>query len=71
MKKVLFVICLVFSLQSCYTEGTEKVQEQQGMGGDVYVKEFVYKNHSYLEFKDNAIKGQGWVHNPECDCFNK
>ena len=71
MKKVLFVICLVFSLQSCYTEGTKSIQENQGIGGDVYIKEIVYKNHSYLEFKDSGMYGQGWVHNPDCKCFNK
>jgi len=71
MKKLLLGICLVFSLQSCYTEGTKNVTGNQGMMGNIYVKEIVYKNHSYLEFKDSGMKGQGWVHNPDCECLNK
>lgn len=69
MKKILliFISCLV--LTGCFTDGTKPLNNDKGIGGEVYIKEIIYKNHSYLEFKDNGIYGQGWVHNPDCKCF--
>lgn len=65
MKKIFsFVICVL--LTSCYTDGTDKVNNATGIGGEIYVKEFFYKNHSYLEIKDKSLYGHGFVHNPEC-----
>ena len=69
MIKTLFVFISCLLLVSCYTNGTKPVNNDNGIGGEVYVKEITYKNHSYLEFKDNGVYGQGWVHNPDCKCF--
>ena len=69
MIKTLFVFISCLLLISCYTKGTKPVNNDKGIGGEVYVKEITYKNHSYLEFRDNGIHGQGWVHNPDCKCF--
>ena len=68
MKKIFICLFCSIFLVSCFTEGTNKIPTL-GIGGDVVVKEIIYKNHSYLEFKDNGIYGQGWVHNPACKCF--
>lgn len=71
MKKILFIFISCLLLVSCYTDGTKPLNNDKGIGGEVYVKEITYKNHSYLEFKDNGVYGQGWVHNPDCKCFEK
>ena len=73
MKKILFIlisICLFTSC--CYNEGTKKVSTVEGIGGEIYVKEFTYKGHTYIEFKDKGLDGQGYVHDPDCqECLNK
>ena len=69
MIKTLFVFISCLLLVSCYTDGTKPLNNDKEIGGEVYVKEITYKNHSYLEFKDNSGYGQGWVHNPDCKCF--
>lgn len=69
MIKTLFVFISCLLLASCYTNETKPVNNDKGLCGEIYVKEITYKNHSYLEFKDNGIYGQGWVHNPDCKCF--
>ena len=69
MIKTLFIFINCLLLVSCYTNGTKPLNNDEGIGGEVYVKEITYKNHSYLEFKDSGIYGQGWVHNPDCKCF--
>lgn len=71
MIKTLFVFISCLLLVSCYTDGTKPVNNDKGIGGEVYVKEITYKSHSYLEFKDKGVYGQGWVHNPDCKCFEK
>lgn len=68
MKKIFICLFCSIFLVSCFTDGTEKTSSD-GIGGSVYVKEFIYNNHSYLEFKDGGVYGQGWVHNPDCKCF--
>ena len=68
MKKLLIFIFITLIFISCKTEGTERASGT-GIYGNVYVKEMIYKNHSYLEFKDVSTYGQGWVHNPDCKCF--
>lgn len=71
MKKILFILFTVFCFVSCYTDGTKQIDNSSaGIGGKVCVKELIYENHSYLEFKDQGIYGQGWVHNPDCKCFS-
>ena len=70
MKKILFILLTMVCLCSCYNEGTTKVgNKSTGIYGRIVVKEINYKNHSYLEFKDEGLKGQGWVHNPDCKCL--
>lgn len=66
MKKVILSIISCLALVSCTDVNPIK---DGGLSGKVYVKEVTYKNHSYLEFKDNGIYGQGWVHNPDCECY--
>lgn len=66
MKKVILCIISCIALISCVDSAPLK---DEGLGGKVYVKEITYKGHSYIEFKDNGIYGQGWVHNPDCECF--
>ena len=66
MKKVIFSIICCLALISC-KDG--RLLKDKGIGGEVYVKEITYKDHSYLEFLDNGLRGQGWVHNPDCKCY--
>ena len=63
----LFICCLLFI--GCESEETQKVNDS-GIGNEkIFVKEIIYKNHSYLKFKDTECYGQGWVHNPDCNCY--
>lgn len=66
MKNFLSLCFCVLLLSSCYSEGTNKIKSNIGIGGNVYVKEVTFNGHSYLEFKDNGVTGHGWEHNPVC-----
>lgn len=69
MKKLILLLFSVLCLVSCLDSKYKVNEYNEGLSGSIYVKEITYKNHSYLEFKDNGIYGQGWVHNPECPCY--
>ena len=62
----------IILLSSCINDGTTNISSNisnEGIFGEVFVKEVSYNNHSFLEFKDKGLQGQGWVHNPDCKCF--
>ena len=61
----LFIGSLLFLFTGCHKDGTKCIGVE-GMQSEVLVNEFIYKGHSYLEFKEEGTYGQGWVHNPEC-----
>jgi hypothetical protein len=74
MKKNILLLFICICFISCYNSGTEHITKDnstEGISGEVVVKEIIYKDHSYLEFRDRGLHGQGWVHNPDCECFNK
>ena len=39
--------------------------------GNITVRELNHKGHDYLYFKWEALYGQGWVHNPDCQGVHK
>ena len=72
MKKLLFLLAACLCLASCVRRGITKVKDTGfGEGGEVWVMEFEYNGHKYLELKDNSQYGQGWVHDPDCPCFTQ
>ena len=71
MKKflILFVSCLI--LTSCKSDIDVNETDIKGPHRrKVYAHETMYKGHSYIEFHDSGVHGQGWVHNPDCECHN-
>ena len=67
MKRLFIFLFSVLVLTSCLNEGTERVTNYNGgVAGSIVAREFEYKGHQYIEFKDEGIYGQGFVHNPEC-----
>lgn len=71
MKKLLFLFSLVL-LCACNTksDGSDTTNIDEDETPFVYIKEFTYKNHSYIYFK-NGYTG-GVVHDPECKyCLDK
>lgn len=70
MKRIVCLTTFVTILLGCTNKGTKIIEgcgdTSQGIRGYVSVKEIVYNNHRYLEFKDEGMYGQGWVHDPEC-----
>jgi len=42
--------------------------EYKEVGENFFVREFAYNGHKYIEFKDNTLYGQGFVHDPDCPC---
>ena len=69
MNKLLILLGLCL-LASCTNPGTKKLDNvSTGIFGSVLIKEIKYKNHNYIEFKDEGTYGQGWVHDPDCECF--
>ena len=75
MIKYLLLASLICFTACSYNDGNEvklnKANNSGLCGNPVYVKEIIYNNHSYLEFKENYISGQGWVHNPDCSCYKE
>lgn len=71
MKKIfsIFVICTIsIVLNSCHNY--RNIDEQcNGICGPMVIKEFEYKGHSYIEFKDDGTTGMTVLHNPDCKCF--
>lgn len=62
---ILFSLALAVMATSCF--GPEWEQS----GEDFFVREFTYNGHNYIEFKDNAMYGQGYVHDPDCPCHSR
>lgn len=48
--------------------GCAPTVKEENPGDEYFVREFTYKGHRYLEFKDNYHYGQGFVHDPDCPC---
>ncbi len=71
MKKIfnIFIICIIsILLNSCYDHRNID-SECKGIYGSMTIKEIEYKEHSYIEFKDDGTSGMIVLHNPDCKCF--
>ena len=67
MKKLFIFLFSILILSSCRNDGTQKVTDDNGgITGGIIAKEFDFKGHYYIEFKDYGISGHGFVHDPEC-----
>lgn len=72
MKKLFILSVVCIFLASCVRKDVTTLKDTGfGEGGEVWVIEVEYNGHKYLELKDNSQCGQGWVHNPDCPCFNQ
>lgn len=65
MKRILFILAIAVMVSSCFGP------EWEPSGEDFFVRKFIYNGHSYIEFKDNSMYGQGYVHDPDCPCRHK
>jgi hypothetical protein len=72
MKFLFSILFMCVCMSSCINGSKCDVVPNSGIySNSVIVYEFTYKGHSYLEIKDTGSYGQGWVHNPDCPCFNQ
>lgn len=66
MKKLIILFITIIILSGCIDPDTKHVKSSGLTGGVVYGNKFTFEGHTYIEFKDNDIYGQGFVHDPDC-----
>lgn len=65
MKRILFILAIAVMATSCFNPEWEQSSK------DLFVRKFTYNGHNYIEFKDNTMYGQGYVHDPDCPCHQR
>lgn len=71
MKKIIAIFAVLL-LCGCEPESQTRIQTEDGT--TLYVREFVYKGHRYIEFgrmKEAYDNYTGYVHDPDCPCHNE
>lgn len=71
MKKLLFLFSLVLCGCNTNSDGSDTEKYKDEKTPCMKIKEFTYKKHSYIYFK-NGYYTSGVVHDPECKyCLDK
>lgn len=66
-RKTIFCICLMFSsLTSC----VDPTVQAERIDKNLYIREFTYKGHAYLEIDDITSYSVTFLHDPNCKCKN-
>lgn len=67
-RKIIFCIALMFSsLTSC----VDPVAQGTQVDKNLYIREFTYKGHAYLEIGDITVYGVTFLHDPNCKCLKQ
>ena len=73
MKKIIAIFAVLFALCSCEPESQKATYTEDG--AKIYVREFEYNGHKYIEFARINLevydKYTGYVHDPDCPCHNE
>ncbi len=66
MKKLIILFITIISLSGCIDPDTKRVKSGGLLDGCIYGNKFTFEGHTYIEFKDHDMVGQGFVHDPDC-----